>query len=471
MSRKQNFHLVSAVAGQFFYFGATGVQMMMPIAAALLSGHQSPMAYYDDEDDDDSPKAPEYHQKFKGGVTYIPGTEYYQNYPVLLEGGILMIPLQGPVMQNDYCGRPGLSTIRNWYQLALADPNVKAILEYVNSPGGAVFGTAELAGVKLTAKKLIYSLVEGLCCSAAQWIAATSNKVFATSVNCMFGSIGTMTTYSSTKKYYADLGIEIVDVYSKASPGKNFTSREAEKGNFKPLEDGLLFQMDENFMNAMKQLRPNLSAEALEGFEYLSGPAQQNGLMDGIATFQEVYDMLLADADASTSEDSTVTPLVTNDEETDLNSQQNGLSVDAVIVDEGLSLNTVVTPQNSNTTMSTMSKVKASAINMLAGLGALNMFKTDGSEKNEEELVGDLQAQFNTLTAENKRLAGFEAQVTTLQGQLTTVTGERDEFKQKYEAAQTELGKTPSVKPTTASQEAEVITPEAGGDGLPNFVE
>ena len=63
---------------------------------------------------------------------------------------------------------------------ALEDPGVSVILIYVDSPGGEVSGTAELAHqiAASRGKKDIVAYSDGLIASAAYWIAAAADRIY-----------------------------------------------------------------------------------------------------------------------------------------------------------------------------------------------------------------------------------------------------------------------------------------------------
>lgn len=224
---------------------------------------------------------------FDNATPYNAYGDFYYRYPVLL-GSTLIIPVTGVLVREDNWRNPGVNTIAGWYAVAAADSRVERIIEYMDSPGGSVFGIQELADCKLACEKPIETLVFGFCTSAAAWVALASNSIRATSKNCMFGSIGAKLSFRSNKAYYEKEGMIRKDVYAATSPKKDYEFREAEdKGNFVPMENGFLKDIDANFMDFVTSRR-DVSAEILKGDIVLADKAIAENLCDGYTTLNQL---------------------------------------------------------------------------------------------------------------------------------------------------------------------------------------
>lgn len=92
----------------------------------------------------------------------------------------------------------GTSTVqlRRDIRQAAADPNVSGILLDVDSPGGTVAGTADLAAEVRAARrrKPVWAHIDDLGASAAYWVASQADQVFANDRTALVGSIGTLMT-------------------------------------------------------------------------------------------------------------------------------------------------------------------------------------------------------------------------------------------------------------------------------------
>ncbi len=291
---KDSRRLLSSVFNQAFFLGPEGVGMCMPVFLAFRNGQENPRSMMGS--DDAAPKVG-FEARFTFSATpYVSEEEQYwlDYYPVLTDTGVLVIPVMETLMQYDYCGVPGTSTLAKWYQKGEADPQVKAFLEIQNTPGGSVLGTAEVALSKLACTKTIVTFCEGMSCSGGQYISSASDYTFASSLNCMFGSIGVMISYRDYTAYYENLGIKMIDLYSVDSPLKNAEHRAAKEGDYSQYTEGILYKLDQNFMNFVKATRPNVSELALQGKTMLTQEAQENFLIDGICTFDEALAFALS---------------------------------------------------------------------------------------------------------------------------------------------------------------------------------
>lgn len=98
--------------------------------------------------------------------------------------------------------------------------NNKAILLYVNSPGGTVYESDELylklMEYKEKTKRPVYAYFGSQSCSGAYYISMAADKIY-TNRNTWTGSIGVIVSLTNYKKLYDKLGIKEIDITS----GKN----------------------------------------------------------------------------------------------------------------------------------------------------------------------------------------------------------------------------------------------------------
>ncbi len=132
--------------------------------------------------------------------------------------GVAVIPIDLPITRGDtvssWSGRRlsiGQDSIRKSLMAAYADTAVKSILLSINSPGGVVHGTKELADFIAQSPKPIASYVDGLCASAAFWLAAATGRIFAPQTASV-GSIGVIQTHIDYSSLYESIGIKITHI-------------------------------------------------------------------------------------------------------------------------------------------------------------------------------------------------------------------------------------------------------------------
>lgn len=93
---------------------------------------------------------------------------------------------------------------------AAGDPGVKGILLDVDSPGGTVAGTEELAGIAraVAAAKPLYVYAGDLMCSAAYWIGSQARAI-CSQASAMIGSIGVIMTHTDWSGWDEQAGIDV----------------------------------------------------------------------------------------------------------------------------------------------------------------------------------------------------------------------------------------------------------------------
>jgi len=86
---------------------------------------------------------------------------------------------------------------------------VQAVFLDMDSPGGTVNGTPELAALvaDVSKAKYTYAFTDGQMCSAAYWIASQSDAVFATP-SARVGSIGVLLPMLDESKAFEQAGIK-----------------------------------------------------------------------------------------------------------------------------------------------------------------------------------------------------------------------------------------------------------------------
>lgn len=131
----------------------------------------------------------------------------------VVNNGVAVLAINGPITKTTryYNGQPytcGQSDIAVALSLALADTSVEAILLDIDSPGGIVPGTKELADSIASAAKVkpMASYANGLMTSAAMWLGAATGRVYSP-VTSLVGSIGVIMVHADFSKFNERWGI------------------------------------------------------------------------------------------------------------------------------------------------------------------------------------------------------------------------------------------------------------------------
>ena len=130
--------------------------------------------------------------------------------------GIAVLPLYGVVTQRgnmvDDISGPGSTSTQKFtsaLRQVLADATVGQILIDIDSPGGSVYGVAELAAeiVKARAQKPVVAVANSLAASAAYWIGCSAGEFYVTPGGEV-GSIGVWQAHFDYSKALEEEGVK-----------------------------------------------------------------------------------------------------------------------------------------------------------------------------------------------------------------------------------------------------------------------
>lgn len=214
--------------------------------------------------------------------------------PYDIADGVATFDLVGPMtkMPSSLGGGTSTAELRRAIDQAADDPQVKGVLLRVDSPGGSVAGTDDLAqAVAACAKrKPVYAYIEDLGASAAYWVSANATRVYANRT-ALVGSLGVYSTVVDMSKAAELAGIKVhvlsTGKYKGAgSPGAPISEEQLEQFRENVLD------LNGNFMDAVARGR-SLPAEKVEklfdGAVHAASKAKRLGLVDAIASEAKVF--------------------------------------------------------------------------------------------------------------------------------------------------------------------------------------
>lgn len=146
------------------------------------------------------------------------------------------------------------------------DDRVKAILLYINTPGGTVTDAdgifRALSDYKQKYKVPIYAYVDGLCASGGMYVALAADKVFASETS-LIGSVGVIApSFFNVTKLLEKVGVETLTISAGIDKDAMNPLRP-----WKPGEDANYRQIIDFYYNHFVELvsshRPHLSKEQL----------------------------------------------------------------------------------------------------------------------------------------------------------------------------------------------------------------
>lgn len=224
-------------------------------------------------------------------------------------GGIAVLPFYGIVTQRqtaqDVSGPGTVSTQAFGAALraAVADDTVSGIVIDIDSPGGSVFGVPELADAMRAARaqKPVYAVANSLAASAAYWVASQASQVYM-SPAAQVGSIGVYAAHEDVSRALEAAGVKVTLV----SAGKYKT----EASPYEPLSTDARAHMQEQIEQYYGMFTRDVAAgrgvtvaqvrEGMgEGRALVAGPAKAAGMVDGVATLDQVVAKMQRDVRAA----------------------------------------------------------------------------------------------------------------------------------------------------------------------------
>ncbi len=207
-------------------------------------------------------------------------------------GSIAVIRIDGVMMKQASSMDESTSTvnIRRKIRAAAANPDIAGILLAIDSPGGSVAGTADLAAdVRDAAKKKpVYAHIEDIGASAAYWVASQASKVYA-GTTALVGSIGTYSAIADYSKAAELAGIKVHvlragDFKGAGEPGTEVTAEQL--ANWQRVVDGL----NQHFLKGVAKGR-GIALDAVrkmaDGRVHEAADAVGMNLIDGAQSLDE----------------------------------------------------------------------------------------------------------------------------------------------------------------------------------------
>ncbi len=216
--------------------------------------------------------------------------------------GVAVLDLEGPLAKrmsavNNACEGTSTKLIADYFQQAVDDPEVKGILLNIDSPGGTVDGTMDLARRIQAArgKKPIVALADGQACSAAYWIGSAADAFYMTNETTMVGSIGVVFTHVDQSKALEKAGLVVTEItagkYKRAISSVKPLDEEA-TAILQALADDIYTL----FVNDVSTFRGVPVAQVLdqmaEGRVFMGQKAIEAGLVDGVSTLDDLVNQL-----------------------------------------------------------------------------------------------------------------------------------------------------------------------------------
>ena len=210
-------------------------------------------------------------------------------------GAIAVVGVYGTIVQRaaqlNICeGGTSTQAISQALRQAQADETVGAILLDIDSPGGSVYGVAELAAEIRDSRKPVTAIANSLAASAAYWIGTAASELYLTPGGEV-GSIGVWMAHQDFSAALAEAGVSTTLI----SAGKH----KVEGNPYQPLDpearDFMQSRVDDYYgafvRDVAKGRRVGVDAVRSgmgQGRVLGAAQAQAEKMIDGVMTFDQV---------------------------------------------------------------------------------------------------------------------------------------------------------------------------------------
>ncbi|MBI3582382.1 MAG: S49 family peptidase [Nitrospinae bacterium] len=221
-----------------------------------------------------------------------------QGYDLI--NGNAIIPIEGVIAKKmnlltQISGGASTQLVERDFKAALNDPAVEKIILNIDSPGGTIDGTFELANLiyESRGKKPIIAYTDGSMLSAAYAIGSAADKIFISGDTTTVGSIGVVAAHEDISKLKEKLGIKTTEIY--AGKYKRIASQ------YQPLSAEGFASIKERvdylygvFVNEVAKFRGVSAEEVIQKMStdaaslFMGKQAIEAGLVDGVSTLDQL---------------------------------------------------------------------------------------------------------------------------------------------------------------------------------------
>lgn len=215
--------------------------------------------------------------------------------------GVAIVPIHGVIgkrmsMVEKMCmGGVDCLEVADILEECVGNEAVKLIVLHFDSPGGTVGGVPEVGNAIASAsmRKPVLAYCDGLCASAAYWMAAGASAIWATP-SAEVGSIGVYLPWVDQTQAYAMEGLKVDLIKNADSPlkGAGYPGTALSPEQRSDWQAGV-DRIGADFKGHIRMNRPQVKDEALTGTTFFPDEAKALGLIDGVGTLQQAIASLL----------------------------------------------------------------------------------------------------------------------------------------------------------------------------------
>lgn len=206
---------------------------------------------------------------------------------IVKENGVAVIPIGGAIGSNlrgfaKGAGAVDVADVSAEIDDAMADKSIKSLLFVIDSPGGMVSGTPELAAKIKSITKPKYAFTNGMIASAAYWLACACDGIFATE-SAEIGSIGVYLPFHDLTKAAENEGIKVELIKAGKLKGIGYPGLPLTDTQREHLQERV-DQIYSMFTGHVRKMRGNIAEDTMQGQTFLAREALSRGLIDGIVS-------------------------------------------------------------------------------------------------------------------------------------------------------------------------------------------
>jgi protease-4 len=258
-----NYQLIKSILSESWAIDPMAIDTMSPLVAALFTPN---MAF--EASEPEQPSARSMADASTGGTKMVRA-----------------ISIRGSLTKYDQsCGPVGMMTIGQWIRSADRDPAIDSIVLRIDSPGGTVSGTEDLANIIKETSKPIVAFVEDMACSAAYWLASCCDEVIANNSTAQVGSIGVLMSFADAQPMWEAKGVKFHTVTAPQSTDKTAMFEKVRSGDYKEYKDNVLAPLAQKFIDTVKGNRSGITDADCTGKVFFAKDATGT-FVDSIGSF------------------------------------------------------------------------------------------------------------------------------------------------------------------------------------------
>lgn len=213
------------------------------------------------------------------------------------ETNVQVIPVYGAItpragMMANSSGGTSVESVRKNVRAALADPSVGALVLDIDSPGGDVAGIPELGAELLQARsrKPLFAVANSNAFSAAYWLGSAASEFYVTPSGSV-GSIGVVAVHEDHTERIAKEGVKPTVVTSskyKAERSRAAVLTKEARADIQAEVDAYHAMFLQAVADGRGVTVDTVAQDYGEGRTFVAKKAEARGMVDGVATLEQV---------------------------------------------------------------------------------------------------------------------------------------------------------------------------------------